>query len=94
MFDSLEGHIDEFISLHSTSLFEIVLILLRQVFKFNVDHTDAARHSDFEMHKILTFLYEHDKKLVTEWANQLMTSVLLVEMSQLASKDTGFHFQT
>ena len=55
MFDSLEGHINEFISLHPTSLFEIVLILLRQLFKFNVDHADAARHSDFEkpnIHKI------------------------------------------
>jgi len=94
MFDSLEGRIDEFISLHPTSLFETILILLRHIFKFNVDHADAP--VDFEkpnLHKILTFLYEHDTELVTEWANQLTTSVLLVEMSQLASKDVGFHFQ-
>jgi hypothetical protein len=95
MFDSLEGQIDEFLSLHPTSYIDTILILLRKLFKFNMDHPDAATDSDFEnnLNVLLTFLYEKDKKLVTEWANQLTTSVLQVEMSQLASKDTGFHFQ-
>jgi hypothetical protein len=75
-------------------LIDSILILLKQA--FDVDCPDAARDLQQNMHKILNFLYDHDsnlQKLVVEWANQITTGILVAEMSHLASKDAGFHFQ-
>ena len=44
---------------------------------------------------ILNFLYDREgemQKFIIQWANQVTTGILQVEMSHLASKETSFHF--
>ncbi len=77
-----------------TMLIDTILTLLREA--LNMDCPEAARDLEKNLHKILNFLYEHNGKLqkfIVEWATQIVTRILVVEISHLAFKDTGFHFQ-
>jgi hypothetical protein len=97
MVNSLGDLIDDFtasLSFHQTTLIDVILVLLRRSFNLSMDH--PSNQNEKNMQAILKFLYEYDsgtQKSITEWANQVTMSILVAEMSQLASKDTGFHFQ-
>ena len=79
---SLKDQIDDLITslpYHQTTLTEVILILLGQA---DLDH----------WRDILNFLYDRKGEMQIQWANQVTTDILQVEMSHLASKETGVHF--